>query len=101
MGRPGGLGIFCRIPPPPPNKRTMPYTHAQVMEIAKMAATIAIQKDRAERQPPAFTTKAALARHLDVDRRTINAMIQRGEVIITKERMYTKHTNKKSGHHPA
>lgn len=67
----------------------MEITWDQINEIAELAATKAVEKYKANEVPPVFRTKVAIAQHIGCDRRTIDAMISRGEVIITKDNRYT------------
>jgi len=72
----------------------MEITWAQINEIAELAATKAVEKYKADEAPLLFRTKTGAARHLNCDRRTIDAMIVRDEIIITKEGRYKINTSK-------
>lgn len=72
----------------------MEITWQQINEIAELAAQKAVEKYKSNEAPLLFRTKVSIARHLKCDRRTIDAMINRDEVIITKEGRYTINTSK-------
>lgn len=72
----------------------MQLTWDEINEIAELAAIKAVEKYKADEKPLLFRTKVAIARHLDCDRRTINAMIERDEVIVTREGRYKINTSK-------
>lgn len=55
----------------------------QIMEIADKAAERAVEKYRANEKPLVFRTKTNVARYLDCNRKTVDAMIERDQIIIT------------------
>ena len=66
----------------------MEITFEQLEHLAEQAAEKAVLKYKAEQSPLMFRTKTSVARYLKCDRRTIDAMIARDEVVITKEGRY-------------
>jgi hypothetical protein len=72
----------------------MQITWQQINEIAELAATKAVEKYKAEEAPLLFRTKTGLAKHLKCDRRTIYAMIERDEVVITQDGRYKINSSK-------
>lgn len=72
----------------------MEITFEQINEIAELAASKAVEKLMSNESPLLFRTKSAIALHLKCDRRTIDSMIKRDEVIITREGRYKINTSK-------
>lgn len=72
----------------------MEITFEQINEIAELAASKAVEKIMAKDMTPLFRTKSAIALHLKCDRRTIDSMISRDEVIVTREGRYKINTSK-------
>lgn len=66
----------------------MEITWAQIEEIAEKAAIKAVELYKSNEPKPVFKTKTAIAEHLKCDRRTVTAMIERNEIIITPQNQY-------------
>lgn len=66
----------------------MELSFKQMADIAEMAATRAIEKLKAAETTKLFHTKAAIARHVGCDRRTVDSMIERGQITITQSGQY-------------
>lgn len=74
----------------------MEITQQQLLDIIEITVIRTVEQLKIVEQPTYFRSKSALARHVGCNRRTIDSMIDRGQVIVGRDGSYKLNNNIKN-----